>query len=60
MATSSRISGFYKLPVEERVKKVSELSGLSVEEVRLLLSQGLSLEQADRMIEILDDVAIFI
>jgi len=51
MATSSRISGFYKLPVEERVKKVSELSGLSVEEVRLLLSQGLSLEQADRMIE---------
>ncbi len=51
MAASSRISGFYKLPVEERVKKVSELSGLTEEEVKLLLSQGLGLEQADRMIE---------
>ncbi|MBO8179484.1 MAG: hydroxymethylglutaryl-CoA reductase, degradative [Archaeoglobus sp.] len=48
---SSRIPGFYKLSVEERIKKVAELAGLSDEEVKAVLSQGLPLDVADRMIE---------
>jgi len=48
---SSRIPGFYKLSVEERLKKVAEFAGLSDEEVKAVLSQGLPLEVADRMIE---------
>ena len=52
MAKSSRIPGFYKLPVEERLKKVAEFANLSEEEVELLKKEGnLSLEIADRMIE---------
>ncbi len=52
MRKSSAISGFYKLPPEERVKIVKEFAGLSDEEAELLLSmRGLSLEVADRMIE---------
>ena len=48
---SSRISGFYKKPVEERIRLVSEFAGLSDEDVSLLPSGGLSLDVADRMIE---------
>ena len=49
---SSRLPGFYKMPLEERVRIVSELSELSDEDVSLLRSGGgLSLEIADRMIE---------
>ncbi len=48
---SSRISGFYKLPPEERLKKVKEFSNLGEEEVEAISGRGLSLEQADRMIE---------
>ena len=49
---SSRISGFYKKPVEERIRLVSEFAGLSDEDVILLRSGGgLSLDIADRMIE---------
>ena len=49
---SSRISGFYKLGLEERLKMVASMTGLSEEEVRALRSGGgLSLEAADRMIE---------
>ncbi len=48
---SSRIPGFYKLSVEERLKKVAEFAGLSDEEVKAVLSQGLPLDVADRMIE---------
>ncbi|MFH1788028.1 MAG: hydroxymethylglutaryl-CoA reductase, degradative [Candidatus Altiarchaeota archaeon] len=51
MARSSRISGFYKLPVTERADKVREFSGLESEDVETLLVGGLGLEQADRMIE---------
>jgi len=52
MAKSSRIPGFYKLPVEERLKKVAEFANLTEEEVELLKKEGsLSLEIADRMIE---------
>ena len=52
MGETSQISGFYKLPVNERLKIVKEFAGLSDDEVRLLKKQGtLKLEQADRMIE---------
>ncbi len=48
---NSRIPGFYKLSVEERLKKVAEFSNLSEEDAKILLEKGLSLEVADRMIE---------
>ena len=49
---SSRISGFYKKPMEERVGLVAGYAGLTPEEVELLGSGGgLSLEAAERMIE---------
>ncbi|RMF91716.1 MAG: hydroxymethylglutaryl-CoA reductase, degradative [Methanobacteriota archaeon] len=47
----SSISGFYRLSPEERLKIVKEFSGLSGEETSLLSGRGLTLEQADRMIE---------
>lgn len=49
---SSRIPGFYKLSVKERIEIVKEFAGLTDEEASLLQSTGsLSLELADRMIE---------
>ncbi len=52
MERTSRISGFYKLPIEERVRKVKEFAGLSDEEEKLLLSMSaLPMETADRMVE---------
>jgi len=49
---SSRISGFYKKPVDERIKIVAEMVGLSEEEIATLKSSGgLSIEAADRMTE---------
>ncbi|MEM0217992.1 MAG: hydroxymethylglutaryl-CoA reductase, degradative [Desulfurococcaceae archaeon] len=49
---SSRIEGFYKLPLEERVRIVADFSGLSKEEIELLLNFGnLPREIAERMIE---------
>jgi len=47
---SSNISGFYKLPVEERIKKVKEFANLEDEESKLFLS-CLDINTADRMIE---------
>jgi len=52
VAKTSHISGFYKLPLNERLKIIKELAGLTSEEVNLLKKEGaLKLEQADRMIE---------
>jgi hydroxymethylglutaryl-CoA reductase len=49
---SSRISGFYKMPVDERVKIVAEQVGLTPEEVKLLKAGGvLGIDQADHMTE---------
>ena len=49
---SSRIPGFYKMPIEERVKAVKEFAGLSDEEAALLASfDGLTQDIADIMIE---------
>jgi hydroxymethylglutaryl-CoA reductase len=52
LSKSSEISGFYKLPITERVKVLKEIAGLSDEEAALLQKSGsLSLDAANRMIE---------
>ena len=48
---SSRLPGFYKLTMEERIQKVKELCGLTDEDVETLTVEGLSLNLADMMIE---------
>ncbi len=49
---TSRISGFYKLSLEERLKIVADFADLTEEEVMLLKKVGnLDLATADRMIE---------
>lgn len=49
---TSRIPGFYKKPVEERISVIADMVGLSEEEVTTLKSRGgLSLEAADHMTE---------
>ncbi len=47
----SRIPGFYKLTSEERLKLICEEAGLSDEEAERLGGTGLTVEQADGMIE---------
>ncbi len=52
MAKTSKLSGFYKLSPEERLKVVSEFSGLTHEEEACISASGaLSLDAADRMVE---------
>ncbi|RLE63096.1 MAG: hydroxymethylglutaryl-CoA reductase, degradative [Thermoprotei archaeon] len=52
MKKTSRIPGFYKLTIDERLKKVVEFANLTDEEVNLLKKVGnLDLSIADRMIE---------
>lgn len=52
MGKTSRISGFYKLPVEERRRILKEFADLTDEEIKLLEKTGaLDIEIADRMIE---------
>lgn len=49
---SSRVSGFYKLPIEDRLKNIADFAELSKEEVETLRSGGgLAIDAADRMIE---------
>ena len=49
---TSRISGFYKLSPEERLRIVKEFAGLTDEEASLLRDTGsLKIDLADRMIE---------
>ena len=47
---TSRISGFYKLPPDERVRAVAEQAGITPEEVSAV-ETGLELAQADKMVE---------
>jgi hydroxymethylglutaryl-CoA reductase len=47
---TSKISGFYKLPVKERIKIVKDFSGLNDEDVEIF-STCLNMDIADRMIE---------
>ncbi len=52
MEKTSRIPGFYKLTIDERLKKVAEFANLTEEEISLLKKVGnLELDIADRMIE---------
>jgi hydroxymethylglutaryl-CoA reductase len=49
---SSEFSGFYKLPVPDRVRRVKEFAGLSEQEAALLGKVGaLDLDLANRMVE---------
>ncbi|MFP3909106.1 MAG: hydroxymethylglutaryl-CoA reductase, degradative [Archaeoglobaceae archaeon] len=49
---SSRISGFYKLSLEDRLKEVKEFADLSDEEVNVIATTGsLDADLADQMIE---------
>ncbi len=49
---TSKISGFYKLSVDERLKIVKEFANLSDEEVEILKNTGcMKIEQVNRMIE---------
>ncbi len=52
MERTSKISGFYKLPPQERLEAVKEFAGLSDEEVAIIGATGaLKYEQVDRMVE---------
>jgi hydroxymethylglutaryl-CoA reductase len=52
MQESSELTGFYKLPMAERLKLVQKLSGLTDEEAKTLSNTGgLPGDVADRMIE---------
>jgi len=48
---SSRRPGFYKLPPQERLEEVKGAVGLDEEEAASIWGEGLSIEQADKMIE---------
>ena len=48
---TSKISGFYNLPAEERIRIVKEFAGLSDEEANFIFNGHLDIELADRMIE---------
>jgi hydroxymethylglutaryl-CoA reductase len=50
--TTSRIPGFYDLPLDERLKKLAEAAGLSCQDIEALrTANGLADEQADHMVE---------
>jgi hydroxymethylglutaryl-CoA reductase len=52
MAKSSEISGFYKLSLEERAKRIKEFAGLTDEEVKMISNTGvLDPDLVNRMIE---------
>jgi hydroxymethylglutaryl-CoA reductase len=49
--STSRLPGFYDLSIEDRVSQIAQWAGLSKDEETILSSNGLTLEQADHMIE---------
>ena len=51
MNKSSRLPGFYKLGLEDRVTIIAERAGLTASEKAILMGKGLSPAQADQMIE---------
>ncbi len=48
---TSRYPGFYRLSLEERLRWVAEQAGLTPEEQALLSNGGLTLEEADHLVE---------
>jgi hydroxymethylglutaryl-CoA reductase len=52
LMSSSELSGFYRLEIDDRRQRVAEITGLSVAELETLSADsGLSDQQADRMVE---------
>ena len=52
MARSSRLAGFYKLPLEERIDRIAQWAELTGDETETLRgAMGLGLARADQMIE---------
>ncbi len=52
MERTSKLSGFYKLPVEERLKKIAQFADLNKEETEAISKTGsLPIETANNMIE---------
>jgi len=52
MVETSRLPGFYKLEVEDRLKKIAELANLNEEDMNILKKYGnLPIDVANRMIE---------
>ena len=52
MSKSSRLPGFHKLPIEDRIKLLKDFADLSDEDIEVLKKTGaLSLDLAERMIE---------
>jgi hydroxymethylglutaryl-CoA reductase len=49
--TTSRIAGFYNLPLGQRLEKLAEASGFITEELIALQTSGLTLDQVDHMVE---------
>ncbi|HEX7619917.1 MAG TPA: hydroxymethylglutaryl-CoA reductase, degradative [Anaerolineales bacterium] len=49
--TTSRISGFYNLPLGERLDRLAEAAGLGSEELAAFQTLGLSSDQSNHMIE---------
>ncbi len=49
--STSRIPGFYKLSVQERLSRVKDFAHLDDESLKNIRKRALSVEQADRMIE---------
>ena len=48
---TSRISGLYRLSASDRLKMVAENSGLSGDEAKAIETGGITLDQADKMVE---------
>jgi hydroxymethylglutaryl-CoA reductase len=48
---TSELKGFYKLPLEERLRTVQEFAALSAEDMKILREKGLNIDQAQKMIE---------
>src|SRR4051794_38426389 len=48
---SSRIPGFYRLPVDERRRELQRRADLSLDDMRTLEGGGIDLETADRVVE---------
>jgi hydroxymethylglutaryl-CoA reductase len=49
--TTSRIPGFYNLPLDRRLEKLAEAAGLSPSELSAFGASGLTAEQSDHMVE---------
>jgi hydroxymethylglutaryl-CoA reductase len=48
---NSRLPGFYRLPLEERLAELARQAGLSAEDLALFTSGGIAAAGADRMVE---------